>query len=88
MQYTKLVEEIAIKIFLYEGGMYPDEYEKCMGVKKNHWDKYHAFQKEEDCLAEHERDDYRLQATKVVEYLLHNDLLDVCKTEVFSESTH
>ena len=75
MKYTNLKEEIAQIIFLYEGGIYPDEYEKIMGTKKTNWKKVYSYHTSE--LAEHERDDYRLQARKVLEYLLKNDLLEI-----------
>ena len=88
MNYNKLVEEIARRIYWYDGGMSPEDYAEVFDKAKPGWAKVHDFQKEENCLAEHERDDYRTQATHVIDYLLRNDLLDVCKSEVFSESTH
>jgi len=88
LNYNKLVEEIAIKIYYSDGGCSPEDYEASFGKTKDHWKQFYDFQKEEDCLAEHERDDFRYQAKEVVDYLLRNNLLDVCKTEVFSESTH
>ena len=80
MNYPKLVEEIAMRSYYYDG-MSPEDYEMVFDESKSTWKKTYDFQKEEDCLAEHERDDYRAQATQIVSYLLEVGLIDITKAK-------
>ena len=80
MKYPDLVEEIAMRIYWYDG-MSPEDYEMIFEKSKSTWKKVYDFQKEENCLAEHERDDYRAQATQIVSYLLEEGLIDVTKAK-------
>lgn len=70
MSKKDLIEKIAKIIFAYDGGMYPEEYEKCTGKKKDEWGSWETEHlTNEGYLTEWQRDDYRLQAKKVLEYL-------------------
>jgi hypothetical protein len=64
-----LIESIAEILYNYEGGMHPDEYEMITGVKKKMWMTNAPWDQDILELAEHERDEYRLQACQVVKYL-------------------
>jgi hypothetical protein len=69
MKRNTLLEEIAKIIYDYEGGWYPEEYEACVGSPKPLWGKWENEAYVPNQLTEHERDDYRLQASKVIEFL-------------------
>lgn len=77
---SKLIEEIAETIYLYEHGLHPEEFETFMGYPKARWrissDKFIVSGAENISLVEHERQDYRLQAEKVIEFLRKKKLLN------------
>jgi hypothetical protein len=65
----ELVEQIAEVIFQHAGGMYPHEYENIMGEKKKLWKTDAPWDTNPNELAEHERDEYRVQAQAVLKFL-------------------
>ena len=77
MKREKLVEELAKVIFNHEAGVDPEEYLEATGVEKKGWgDNVPCkFSDEAHTLVEHERDDYRYQAQKVVKFLEERKLL-------------
>ena len=79
MNYKQIVEKVAITIYQFDGGMDGDTYAKVTGETRPAWVKQYDFQKEE--LAEHERDDYRVQAHAVVDRLLSLGVIDLYTKE-------
>jgi hypothetical protein len=67
---SSLIEKVAEIIYKHQGGLYPEEYENVNGHQQRFWktDKPWDAQPELE-LCEWERDEYRLQAKKVLEYL-------------------
>jgi hypothetical protein len=63
-----LVEKIAMKIYEYDGGISPEEYEEIHGIKKKLW--RIPWDESDLELAEWQRDDYRLQAKEVIKLLV------------------
>lgn len=55
-------EQVAKILFMFMGGIYPEDFQVAMGIKKPHWDE----------IPEHERDEYRTQSQKVLEFLDYN----------------
>lgn len=73
-----LTDRIARIIFLYEGGVYPEEYRGIWGKEKPIWNNGKSYPPDQDnALSETTRDEYRCQARKIIEYLKENGLLNV-----------
>lgn len=71
-----LTEEIAQIIYLYNGGLHPEEYETITGNKKRLWKTNKSWDSQPEIeLCEHERDEFRTQARMVVEYLKKSGFL-------------
>lgn len=71
-----LIEQIAEVIYRHAGGICPEEFENVFGKPQRHWKTDAPRDTRDDELQEHERDEYRLQARKVVETVASYLLLD------------
>lgn len=69
MKRKTLIEEIAKVLHTHEFGCAPEEFEEIHGFKKREWGDWSLERFVDNQLAEHERDDYRYTAQKVVEFL-------------------
>jgi hypothetical protein len=65
----KLIEELAQIIFHSNAGLTDEDYLAMFGEERKGWGKPELDKYCSDCLQEHERDDFRYQAEKVVQYL-------------------
>lgn len=61
-----ITDAIAMMLFLYEGGVSPEEYEEVMGMKQPEW----------NSLPQWRHDDYKVQAKAVYKLLEDHDLLN------------
>lgn len=65
-----LKEKVAELIYMYEYGLNPEEYVEAVGKKKRAWKTGASWDSQPEIeLCEWERDEYRLQAEKVLEFL-------------------
>jgi len=73
----ELIEKIAEMLHSHRAGLYPSEYEECMGVPQRKWGSpsQDEYDSDNEFLSEWERDDYRFQSRKVISYLTRKKLL-------------
>lgn len=68
----EFIDKIAETIYLYKGGICPEEYEEVVGMPQKDWATDAPWDSRPGLeLCEHERDEYRVQAKAVIEYIKH-----------------
>jgi hypothetical protein len=77
MTKKEIIEKVAELIYLNEGGVSPEEFKKVCGFSKRKWKTGRKWDSYDDELCEWERDEYRHQATVIVNFIEQENLFRV-----------